>query len=118
MKLAVVLFATALTSIVLPVPGGPYSNTPRGGSMPDDCVKVVDDSLAPRGRTDLFVEIKVSQGKLNSLADFLLLHVQPADICVCHVRLLVSPKHGNGRVGFWRENVNERVRVAMKRNRR
>ncbi|PHH84284.1 hypothetical protein CDD83_2200 [Cordyceps sp. RAO-2017] len=34
MKLAVVELATALTSIVLPVPGGPYSSTPRGGSMP------------------------------------------------------------------------------------
>mmetsp|Transcript_11331 Transcript_11331/g.29460 ORF Transcript_11331/g.29460 Transcript_11331/m.29460 type:complete len:233 (-) Transcript_11331:388-1086(-) len=34
MKAAVVWCATALASIVLPVPGGPYSSTPRGGSMP------------------------------------------------------------------------------------
>lgn len=33
-KFAVVLLATALTSMVLPVPGGPYRRTPRGGSMP------------------------------------------------------------------------------------
>ena len=26
--------ATALASIVFPVPGGPYSSTPLGGSMP------------------------------------------------------------------------------------
>jgi len=31
---AVVWLATALASIVLPVPGGPYSNTPLGGSIP------------------------------------------------------------------------------------
>ena len=34
MKAAVVWCATALASMVLPVPGGPYSSTPRGGSMP------------------------------------------------------------------------------------
>lgn len=37
MKLAVVWWATALASMVLPVPGGPYSSTPRGGSIPS-CV--------------------------------------------------------------------------------
>ena len=31
---AVVEFATALAIMVLPVPGGPYMSTPRGGSMP------------------------------------------------------------------------------------
>ncbi|KAH3659872.1 hypothetical protein OGATHE_005917 [Ogataea polymorpha] len=31
---AVELLATALTSMVLPVPGGPYRRTPRGGSIP------------------------------------------------------------------------------------
>jgi len=34
MNEAVVWWATALASIVLPVPGGPYSSTPRGGSIP------------------------------------------------------------------------------------
>jgi hypothetical protein len=34
MNAAVVWCATALASIVLPVPGGPQSSTPRGGSMP------------------------------------------------------------------------------------
>ena len=34
MKAAVVWCATALASMVLPVPGGPHSRTPRGGSMP------------------------------------------------------------------------------------
>ena len=34
MKQAVVALATALASMVLPVPGGPYMSTPRGGSMP------------------------------------------------------------------------------------
>mmetsp|Transcript_11442 Transcript_11442/g.29067 ORF Transcript_11442/g.29067 Transcript_11442/m.29067 type:complete len:204 (-) Transcript_11442:178-789(-) len=33
-KAAVVEFATALASIVFPVPGGPYMRTPRGGSIP------------------------------------------------------------------------------------
>ena len=33
-KVAVVLFATALAIIVLPVPGGPYISTPFGGSIP------------------------------------------------------------------------------------
>jgi hypothetical protein len=34
MKQASVLLATALAVNVLPVPGGPYSNTPLGGSIP------------------------------------------------------------------------------------
>eukprot|EP01051_Picozoa_sp_SAG22_P007666 SAG22_NODE_547_length_9252_cov_27.855894_12_plen_204_part_00 len=34
MKQASVRFATARASSVLPVPGGPYSSTPFGGSMP------------------------------------------------------------------------------------
>ena len=34
MKHASVRFATALASNVLPVPGGPKSSTPFGGSMP------------------------------------------------------------------------------------
>mmetsp|Transcript_18558 Transcript_18558/g.63251 ORF Transcript_18558/g.63251 Transcript_18558/m.63251 type:complete len:233 (+) Transcript_18558:289-987(+) len=34
MNAAVVWCATALASMVFPVPGGPYSSTPRGGSMP------------------------------------------------------------------------------------
>uniref|UniRef100_A0A224Y5C0 Putative secreted protein n=1 Tax=Panstrongylus lignarius TaxID=156445 RepID=A0A224Y5C0_9HEMI len=34
MKHASVLLATALAQRVLPVPGGPKSNTPLGGSIP------------------------------------------------------------------------------------
>ena len=34
MKLAVVWWATAFAIIVFPVPGGPYINTPLGGSIP------------------------------------------------------------------------------------
>ena len=34
MKLASLSFATALASIVFPVPGGPYNNTPAGGVIP------------------------------------------------------------------------------------
>ncbi len=34
MKVAVVILATALAIIVFPVPGGPYSKTPLGGSIP------------------------------------------------------------------------------------
>lgn len=33
-KVLSVLFATALAHRVFPVPGGPYSNTPFGGSIP------------------------------------------------------------------------------------
>mmetsp|Transcript_11076 Transcript_11076/g.27869 ORF Transcript_11076/g.27869 Transcript_11076/m.27869 type:complete len:215 (-) Transcript_11076:550-1194(-) len=33
-NVAVVALATALAIMVLPVPGGPYKSTPRGGSMP------------------------------------------------------------------------------------
>ena len=35
MKQASVLLATALAHNVLPVPGGPNSNTPFGGSIPN-----------------------------------------------------------------------------------
>jgi len=34
MKVHVVILATALAIIVLPVPGGPYIRTPFGGSIP------------------------------------------------------------------------------------
>jgi hypothetical protein len=37
MKHASVLLATALAVKVLPVPGGPYNNTPFGGSIPKKC---------------------------------------------------------------------------------
>ena len=58
MKFAVVLLATAFTSIVLPVPGGPYSRTPRGGSIPSE------DQQKSGNRehytpTDLLVEVKM-----------------------------------------------------------
>lgn len=33
-KVAVVMLATALAIMVFPVPGGPYINTPFGGSIP------------------------------------------------------------------------------------
>ena len=35
MKCALLSFATAFASRVLPVPGGPYNNTPFGASIPN-----------------------------------------------------------------------------------
>ncbi|CAG5107015.1 Protein of unknown function [Cotesia congregata] len=67
MKAAVVCLATALASIVLPQPGGPYIKTPRGGSIP---------------------------------------------ICLYNSNL----KHGNTRVSFGWQDINESIAVLMKSN--
>src|ERR1700712_697658 len=61
MKLAVVLFATAFTSMVFPVPGGPYNKTPRGGSIPARLLAAfgtVHLSLL----TNLLVKFEMGQG--------------------------------------------------------
>ena len=58
MKFAVVLLATAFTSIVLPVPGGPYSRTPRGGSIPDGDQQNSGNPVK-NTPTDLLVEVKM-----------------------------------------------------------
>src|SRR5579883_1245276 len=64
MKCALLSFATAFASSVLPVPGGPYSRTPFGASTPS------------------FSKISGCQWKLDHLSDFLDLIFQPSDIFV------------------------------------
>ena len=56
--------------------------------------------------------------QLDSLSDFLLLHVQPTDICIGNVRFLINAQHCDGRVGFRREDVDQRVGVTVERDRR
>lgn len=67
--------------------------------------------------TDLLVKIEVRQGQLDCFSNLLLLHVQPTNICVRNIGLLMCAKHGNRRVGFWGENVNEGVGVTVESDR-
>lgn len=48
--------------------------------------------------TYLLVEIKMRQRQLDSLAYLLLLHIQPTNVSVCDIRLLIGTEHGYGRV--------------------
>lgn len=59
----------------------------------------------------------MGQGQFDGFSDFLFLHVQPTDIGICDVRLLIGTKHGDGRIGFRREDVDQGVGVAMKGDR-
>lgn len=66
-----------------------------------------------RVNPNLLVQLKVGQRQLNGLPDLLLLHVHPSDIAVLNVRLLIGLKHANGRVGLWREDIDEGVAVLV-----
>ena len=57
------------------------------------------------------------QWKLDSLPDLLFLGVKSSDVLICDVRFLLLPKHGDGRVGLWREDVHDGVRVSVHRDR-
>lgn len=82
MKDAVVAFATALTNIVFPVPGGPYNST-----CTEKAEKLgQDQSVRPyyvpkntytagRVNTNLPVEVKLHQRQLHSFTNLLLLNV-------------------------------------------
>lgn len=63
--------------------------------------------------TYLLVEVEMCEGEFDGFPNLLLLHVQPADVSICHVRLLVCPKHGYRGVGLGGEDVNEGIRVSV-----
>ena len=50
----------------------------------------------------LFVQLKVSQRQLDSLAHLLLLQIQTANVHVAHVGLLIGAQHCYARVRFGR----------------
>ena len=62
---------------------------------------------------DLSVQVALGEGQLDGFADLLLLHVEAADVGVGHVGALVGGEHGDGRVGFGWEDVDEGVGVAV-----
>lgn len=70
-------------------------------------------SPASRRCTYLFVEIELREWQLDRLSDLLFLHVETTNIGIRHVGLLVCAKHGNGRVGFRGQDVDEGIRMAM-----
>lgn len=74
----------------------------------------VQKHTAGRINANLSVEIKLSERQLDSLTDFLLLHIQTTNIRVSDVRLFVGAEHGDRGVGFGRQDVDESIGMAMK----
>lgn len=64
----------------------------------------------------LFVQLKMSQRQLDGLAHLLLLQIQPANVHVAHVGLLIRAQHCYARVGLGWEDVDEGVRVFVQSN--
>lgn len=58
------------------------------------------------------------QRQLDSLPNFLLLHVQTTNIGVCDIRLLAFAQHGNRGVSFRGENIDQGVGVTVEGDRR
>ena len=85
-----------LIACAVPVPGGPHSRTPRGGSMPI-----------------CRYSSKCVSGSSTASLYLLLLNVQPAYVRVGHVRLLLHLHHTDGAVGLRGEHVHDGVGVAV-----
>ena len=64
----------------------------------------------------LLVEIEVGERELDSLADLLLLHVAPADVRVCHVRLVRRLRRSSIKMFSCGERVRLVLRVAAECN--
>ena len=87
MKQASVLLATARAHKVLPVPGGPYSKTPLGGSMP----RLTKRSGWRRGvSTTCDRSSKKEEGGLYDLSQLLNLLLATSNVTVCHIWLLLN----------------------------
>jgi hypothetical protein len=79
--------------------------------------RAVEEHAARRVDPDLLVEVALRERQLHRLADLLLLDVHAADVRVRDVRPLGVRDDRDGRVGLGREHVDERVRVAVERDR-
>lgn len=73
--------------------------------------------LPGRVNTNLLVEVKVGEGELHRLPDLLLLDVKSTDISEAHIGPLVLAEQGNAAVGLRREDVDQRIGVAVKGHR-
>lgn len=97
MKQASVLLATARAHRVLPVPGGPNSSTPLGGSMPrftnlsgwGQRHKRTGQLWVQTGECELAAWTHVEQRGLHHFPQLLDLLFTPAHVAVGHVRLLL-----------------------------
>lgn len=80
MKFAVVAFATAFASMVLPVPGGPYISTyGEANCRIAYSARRVDSNL----REDLGMK----KGELHRFTQFLLLDIETSNVLICNGRL-------------------------------
>ena len=71
--------------------------------------RAVKKHAARRVDTDLRVKFRVRQRKLDSLSDFLLLDVKPADVGVLDVGLLSHLHHLDGSIGVGWQDVDNRL---------
>lgn len=67
---------------------------------------------------NLLIQIKLSKRKLDRFADFLLLRVHTANVLILHIWFFIGTKHRDRRVRFWRQDIHESIRVAVKCDRR
>jgi hypothetical protein len=98
-KVASVLFATALAESVFPVPGGPYKRTPLGGSIP----KLMNlsgfensDMILHHIQTRSYLE----QRKFNNLSQFLNLLFASTNIAIRHIWFFFYLHHGDRGIYF------------------
>lgn len=54
--------------------------------------------------------------QLHGLPDFLFLTVQTTNVRVLDVGFLVGAEHRNGRIGLWRKDIDECIRVTVQRD--
>lgn len=124
--------ATALTSMVLPVPdrsallsniiarNRTYLEDRRAGhleagqyrsSCTDPSIHVSQGLIQ-----DARFLSHLDKRQLHRLPNFLLLRIQSTHIRILDVRPFVCAQHGNRRVSLWREDINQGVRVSVERD--
>ena len=115
MKQASVLLATARAHKVLPVPGGPYSKTPLGGSMPRLTkrsgwrrgVSTTCDRSSKKGGGGSLRPLSASQSAPCNLQRHYMSHLaspQPIDMYVLTYPFWASDlHHSDCRVDLWRQ---------------
>jgi hypothetical protein len=113
MKQASVRLATALAHNVLPVPGGPKSKTPFGGSIPRFTNLSGYRKKHKKKRFmkthQIFQKLKtyMEQRSLHNFSQFLDLFFAATHVTVGDIRLLLNLHHGDCGVNLgWERNVN------------
>lgn len=135
MNAADVLFATALTNIVFPVPTlslvSSHLTLKEGRCR---TWRTIEKYTTRRLDTNLLVEVKLREGQFDSLSNLLFLDVHPSNIGIrpvlpssapplhsykgknSHVGFLIRSQHANTTIRLRRQDVYETVRMTMQRD--